>query len=212
MKKLKVGVIISGGGSNLQVLIDACKLTGFPAEIIHVISNIPDAYGLTRARNAGIATTVINHKDYDTRESFDADINQVFIDAGVEFICCAGFMRIMTDTLINSWPDRMINIHPSLLPKYKGLHTHQRALNAGDSHHGCTVHYVRVELDDGPLIVQASVPVLEGDDTDKLAKRVLKQEHTIYPIALKLIAENRVIIKDNIAFVDGKIGPLIISA
>ena len=208
MEKLKVGVLISGGGSNLQALIDACVQPNFPAEIIHVISNIPDVYGLTRAKNAGIPTTVISHKDFADRESFDENIHKAFTNAGVEFICCAGFMRIMTDKLINGWPDKMINIHPSLLPKYKGLHTHQRALDAGDDLAGCTIHFVRVALDDGPLIMQASVPIHKGDDAEILSARVISQEHIIYPQALKLIAEGGVKIEGAKTIINGKTGPV----
>lgn len=208
MGKLKVGVLISGGGSNLQALIDACKDPQFPAEIIHVISNIPDAYGLMRARDSGIATSVINHKDFKDREAFDAAINQDLQDAGVEFVCCAGFMRIMTDRLIEAWLDRMINIHPSLLPKHKGLHTHQQAIDDNSTQHGCTVHMVRVELDDGPLIIQANVPIKENDTADILARRVLAQEHLIYPKALELIAKNDVQIKGTDAYVQGQRGPI----
>lgn len=208
MSKLKVGVLISGGGSNLQALIDACANPDFPAEIIHVISNKPDAYGLTRAKDANISTSVVNHKDYDSREAFDAVINETLEKAGVEFICCAGFMRIMTDQLINNWQDRMINIHPSLLPKYKGLHTHQRAIDAGDKKAGCTVHYVRVELDDGPLIIQATVPIETGDSADDLAARVLTKEHITYPQALRLIADGKIKIDGTSAVIDGKAGPI----
>ena len=189
MRKLKIGVLISGNGSNLQALIDACDNPDFPTIITHVIANNADAYGVTRAKNAGISTKIICHEDYQDRKSFDMAIDKSFRDMGVEFICCAGFMRIMTASFIDRWHDKMINIHPSLLPKYKGLNTHQRAIDAGDKTHGCSVHYVRVELDDGPIIMQAQVNILKDDTVAELAARVLIREHILYPQALKMVAE-----------------------
>ncbi len=189
MRKLKIGVLISGSGSNLQALIDACDNPNFPAIITHVIANNADAYGITRAENARISSKIISHNDYQDRQSFDMAIDKSFRHMGVEFICYAGFMRIMTAYFIDRWQDRIINIHPSLLPKYKGLNTHQRAIDAGDKKHGCSVHYVRVKLDDGPIIMQAQVDILKDDTVAELATRVLVQEHILYPQALKFIAK-----------------------
>lgn len=192
MAKLKVAVLISGSGSNLQALLDMCAEENAPAEITRVISNVPDVYGLERAKKAGVSTTVINHKDYDGRESFEDALHQVLASEGVGLICLAGFMRLLTDGFVQRWRDRMINIHPALLPSFKGLHTHDRAIEAGVKFHGATVHYVRPAMDEGPIVVQAAVPVLPSDTTEELAKRVLVQEHKIYPLALKLIAERKV--------------------
>lgn len=193
MKK-KVGVLVSGRGSNLQALLDAAADPTFPAEIALVISNIPGVYALERAAKAGIATQVIPHKGFPDREAFDAAMDQALRAAGVEIVCLAGFMRLLTKGFVEGWQGRMINIHPSLLPSFKGLHTHQRAIEAGVKLHGCSVHLVTPELDDGPLLVQAAVPVLADDDADTLAARVLEQEHKAYPLALKLLAEGRVVV------------------
>jgi len=192
MAKLRVGVLISGSGSNLQALLDMCGHEDSPAEIVRVISNVPTAFGLERAKEAGVATTVVNHKDYDGRESFEDALHQVLDSEKVELICLAGFMRLLTDTFVQKWKDRLINIHPALLPSFKGLHTHERAIEEGVKFHGATVHYVRPAMDEGPIIVQACVPVLPNDTPDELGKRVLEQEHKIYPLALKLIAERKV--------------------
>ncbi len=192
MAKLKVCVLISGSGSNLQALIDMCAQEDAPAEITRVISNVGDAYGLERAQKAGLKTTVIDHKQYDGRESFEEAIHQVLDSDKAELICLAGFMRLLTDGFVQKWRDRLINIHPALLPSFKGLHTHERALEAGVKFHGATVHYVRPAMDEGPIIAQACVPVLPNDTAEELGKRVLEQEHKIYPLALKLIAERKV--------------------
>ena len=204
---LKVGVLISGRGSNLQALLDACAEPGFPAEIALVLSNKADAYGLERAAKAGVATKVINHKDFDSREAFDDAMHQVLTAAGVEFICLAGFMRLLSAPFTERWRDRIVNIHPSLLPAFKGLDVHQRVLDAGVRFSGCTVHIVRPELDDGPILVQAVVPVHGGDDADSLAARVLDAEHQCYPMALKLMAEGRVRIEGTCAHIDGAEAP-----
>lgn len=209
-QKLKVSVIISGGGSNLQALIDSCSQADSPAEIVLVVSNNADAYGLERARNAGIETAVVDHRDFADRPSFEKVLHKTLESAGTELVCLAGFLRVLTDDFVNGWRDRMINIHPSLLPKYKGLHTHQRAIDAGESHHGCTVHYVRPDLDDGPLLLQAQVPVMDGDDADRLAKRVLTKEHVIYPLALEKIARGEISVEGETPIVDGKTGPILI--
>lgn len=199
MRKLKLGVQISGRGSNLQALIDACADKNFPAEIVLVISNIPDVEGLNKAKRAGIPTLTIPHKAYATREAFEVALDEAHQKAGVELICNAGFMRIISPYLINKWRGRMINIHPSLLPSFPGLHTHQRALDAGALFTGCTVHYVEEEVDAGAMIVQAAIPIMPNDTADGLAARVLGYEHQAYPYAVKLIAT------DAVAYKDGKI-------
>ncbi len=195
MARLKVAVLISGRGSNLQSLIDACAAPDFPAEIKLVISNRADAAGLARAAKAGIATAIIPHRDYANREAFDAALTAALDKAGIELVCLAGFMRLLTAGFVARWRDRLVNIHPSLLPSFPGLDTHARALAAGVRFSGCTVHFVREEMDSGPIIVQAAVPVLPGDDPERLAARVLAAEHKAYPLALKLIGEGRVTIK-----------------
>lgn len=192
MPKLRAAVLISGSGSNLQALLDMCADESSPAEIVRVISNVEDAYGLERAKAAGVPTTVIDHKKYDGRENFEEAMNQVLDSLDVDLICLAGFMRLLTDGFVQKWRDRLINIHPALLPSFKGLHTHERAIEEGVKFHGATVHYVRPAMDEGPIIIQACVPVLPTDTPGDLAKRVLEQEHRIYPIALKLIAERKV--------------------
>lgn len=184
--KTPIAVLISGRGSNLQCLIDACAQPDYPARIVAVISNRPDAYGLERAREAGITAIAIDHKAFDSRESFEAALDAALREAGAEFVCLAGFMRILTESFVNRWEGRMINIHPSLLPKFKGVDTHKRAIEAGESEHGCTVHWVTPGMDEGPVIAQARVPVLPGDTPEMLAARVLVEEHRLYPAALKL--------------------------
>lgn len=207
---MKIAVLISGRGSNLQALIDAQKEAGWPAEIVLVISNVAGAKGLERAEKAGIPTAVINHKDFEDRETFDAAMTEAIeaVSDGngdgeeVGLVCLAGFMRILSTPFIDRWRNRLVNIHPSLLPAYKGLDVHQRVIDAGEDFSGCTVHFVRPEMDTGPIILQAKVPVLADDDADTLAARVLEQEHLIYPKALRLIAEGRVQVKDETAKID----------
>ncbi|HMA48817.1 MAG TPA: phosphoribosylglycinamide formyltransferase [Magnetospirillaceae bacterium] len=191
MARLKVGVLISGRGSNLQALLDACGDPAFPAEIALVLSNVAGAHGLDRASAAGVATQVIDHKEFPSREAFDAEMDRALRAAGIELVCLAGFMRLLSVGFVESWQGRMINIHPSLLPAFKGLRTHAQALAAGVKLHGCTVHYVTPALDDGPIIAQAAVPVLAGDSEEDLAARVLAVEHRLYPLALKVIAEGK---------------------
>lgn len=188
MKKVRVGVLISGRGSNMMAIVEAARAAEYPADIICVVSNRPDAAGLNFAASHGIATKVIDHKAFATREDFDAALNDYLQSQNLDLIACAGFMRILTPALIAAWQGRMINIHPSLLPAYKGLHTHERALADGARIHGCTVHFITNELDGGPTILQAEVPVKPGDTPDTLAARVLKQEHRIYPQALAMVA------------------------
>lgn len=204
MARLKVGVLVSGNGSNLQTLIDLCATPDFPAEIALVISNKPGVLALERAARAGIATQVIPHQDFPDRLAFDQAIDAALRANDIEFICLAGFLRVLSEMFVELWHNKIINIHPSLLPSFKGLHTHAQALAAGVRFHGCTVHIVRPVLDDGPILVQAAVPVLAGDDEQSLAARVLKAEHQAYPLALKLIAQGRVQIDGTRALIDGK--------
>ena len=205
MARLKVAVLISGRGSNLQALIDACSAPDFPAEIRLVISNRADAPGLQRAERAGVPTQVIPHKNHASRAEFDCAVERALIEAGIELVCLAGFMRIFDDAFVLRWRDRMINIHPSLLPAFKGLDPQAQALAAGVRFTGCTVHFSRPALDEGPIIVQAVVPVLPGDDAERLAERVLAAEHKAYPLALRLIAEGRVrVIDERVRITDAR--------
>jgi len=210
--RLRTGVLISGRGSNLQALIDACAARDFPAEIVLVIANRADAGGLKRAARAKIPTRVVAHRDFAERLAFDAALDVALKEARVELVCLAGFMRVLGATFIDTWRDRMINIHPSLLPEFPGLDTHARALAAGAKRHGCTVHFVRNEVDSGPIIVQGSVPVLPGDDADKLAARVLAVEHRAYPLALRLVADGRVRVRGDSVEIDGRPGPVRLDA
>jgi phosphoribosylglycinamide formyltransferase 1 len=205
--KLKLAVLISGRGSNLQALIDAQKKKDYPAEIVLVISNVAGAPGLERAKKAGLPTRIISHKDFDGRESFDAAMTEEIEASGAGLICLAGFMRLLSDEFIDYWRDRLINIHPSLLPAFKGLHVHERVVEAGARFSGCTVHFVRPEMDTGPIIAQAVVPVRSDDDAAAVAARVLDQEHKIYPMAVKLIAEGRVRVVNEVAVIDGAKAP-----
>ena len=191
MARRRVAILISGRGSNMAALIDAARKTDYPAEIVLVISNRPDAAGLVLARQKGIQTATIDHKAFATRDAFDAALEMRLAKARVDIICLAGFMRMLTTPFVERWRGRMLNVHPSLLPDLKGLDTHTRALAAGAKLHGCTVHFVEPELDSGPIILQAEVPVLDGDDEKTLAARVLAEEHRIYPEALKLLAEGK---------------------
>jgi phosphoribosylglycinamide formyltransferase 1 len=190
--KRKIGVLISGRGSNLKSLIEACADANYPAEIVLVISNVAEAGGLTHAANAGIPTKVISHKAFASREAFDAAIDAALREAGVEIVCEAGFMRIHSEGFVRQWEGRMINIHPSLLPAFKGTHVHEQALAAGVKMSGCTVHFVAAEVDSGPIIAQSVVPVLDRDTPETLADRVLEEEHKLYPLALKRVIEGRV--------------------
>lgn len=189
MKKARTGVLISGRGSNMMALVEAARDPAFPAEIVCVVSNKADAKGLDFAAANGIATKVIDHKPFATREEFEAALTEYLRSMDVEIVALAGFMRVLTAGFITGWEGRMINIHPSLLPAYKGLHTHERALADNARKHGCTVHLVTPELDAGPILLQAEVPVVPGDTPDTLAQRVLKEEHRIYPQALAMLAQ-----------------------
>jgi len=189
MKK-RVGVLISGTGSNMKALVAAGRAVASNFEVVCVASNKADAGGIAWAREQGLSTKVVAHKEYATREVFDAALNDYLQSQNLDLIACAGFMRIMTPVLITPWQGRMVNIHPSLLPKYKGLHTNQRAIEAGDTEAGCSVHWVTAELDGGPVIAQARVPVLAGDTAETLAARVLVEEHRLYPTVLTDLANN----------------------
>lgn len=188
MSRKRVGVLISGRGSNMRALIEAARDPAYPAEIVHVVSNKADAPGLAYAASQGITTQVMNHRDHASREAYDAALSQHLKSKQLDIICCAGFMRILTPVLINDWAGRMLNIHPSLLPLYKGLHTHERALADGAKEHGASVHIVTEELDGGPVVEQAVVPVLPGDTPETLAARVLEVEHPLYVKALAKLA------------------------
>lgn len=207
MAKLKLGVLISGRGSNLQALIDACADPSYPAEIALVISNRAEAAGLARAEAAGISTRIIPHRGFADREGFDAALDAALNEAGVGLVCLAGFMRLLTAGFAGKWRDRLINIHPSLLPAFKGLDSHAQALATGVRFSGCTVHFVRHEMDSGPIILQAAVPVLQSDDEDSLAARILEAEHRAYPLAVRLIAENRVSITDGRVSIAKSVAP-----
>ncbi len=191
MARLKVGILISGRGSNMAALIDAMAADDFPAEVVLVLSNRADAAGLEIARAANIPTQVIKHGDFDDREAFDAAMTEALAAAGVRLICLAGFMRLLSTEFCQRWRDRIINIHPSLLPAFKGLHVQERMLEAGVRIAGCTVHFVRPAMDEGPILVQAAVPIAADDTADSLAARILEQEHRIYPLAVRLIAEGK---------------------
>jgi phosphoribosylglycinamide formyltransferase-1 len=191
MTRRRVGILISGRGSNMRALIEAARAPDYPAEIVLVISNEPDAAGLEFARAHGIATAVVNHRDFSSRDAFAAALEGALGAAKVEIVCLAGFMRMLADSFVERWRGRMINVHPSLLPAFKGLDTHARALAAGAKAHGCTVQFVVPELDAGPSILQAEVPVLPGDDEQSLAARVLREEHRIFPEALRMVCEGR---------------------
>jgi len=193
--KLRVAVLISGRGSNLQALIDACNSADYPAKIICVISNKADAYGLERAKIAKIPTKIVNHKDFANREEFDAALDKALRECKAEFVCLAGFMRLLTGGFVRKWLGRIINIHPSLLPDFKGAHPHEDVIKSGAKKSGCTVHFVTENMDSGPTILQESVDILSGDTAETLAARVLKKEHTCYPAALRLIAEGKVSFK-----------------
>jgi phosphoribosylglycinamide formyltransferase 1 len=214
MKK-RVGILISGRGSNMSALVEAARSEAYPAQIALVVSNRPDARGLERATAAGVRTVVVDHKAYATREAFDAAVEAVLLGEGVELVCHAGFMRIQSEAFAARWLGRQLNIHPSLLPAFKGLHPHKQALDAGVRLSGCTVHFVTPELDSGPIIAQAAVPVHEGDTPETLADRILTAEHRLYPYALQLVAcgaarlENgRVVLESSINQADFLFSPM----
>lgn len=198
---LKVAVLISGRGSNLQALIDTFKGPDSRVKIVLVLSNKADALGLERAAKAGLKTGIVDHRAFATREDFDIAMDREIRAAGAELVVLAGFMRLLTPRFVTTWKDRLVNIHPALLPAFPGLDTHRRALHAGVRFHGATVHFVRHETDTGPIIAQAVIPVVPGDTENTLAARVLEAEHTLYPLALRLIAEGKVRLEDERAVV-----------
>ena len=197
-------ILISGNGSNLQAIIDAIQAGALNAKIRAVISNNPDAYGLTRARQAGLPAKALDHRQFEEREAYDRELQALIDEYQPQLVVLAGFMRILTADFVTHYHGRMLNIHPSLLPKYQGLNTHQRVLEAGDDIHGVSVHFVTPELDGGPVILQAEVPVHPGDTTNDLAQRVHQQEHVIYPLVIRWIAEGRLKLQDKTVLFDGK--------
>lgn len=202
MTHARLVVLISGSGSNLQAIIDACAAGNIPAEVCAVISNKADAYGLERARNSGIRAEVLDHKAFASRDEYDVALGELIDSFSPDCVVLAGFMRILTPSLVQKFKGKMLNIHPSLLPKYQGLNTHQRALDANDKVHGVSVHFVTEELDGGPVIVQAQVPIENGDTAQTLAQKVHAQEHIIYPLVVKWFSEQRLTMEDNYAVLD----------
>lgn len=196
-RKKRVGVLISGNGSNLQALIDACRAPDYPAEISCVISNNPQAYGLERARKAGIAAHAMDHRAFPSRAAFDGALHETLTGENVEFLCLAGFMRLLTPEFVTKWQGRIINIHPSLLPAFKGAHAQRGALAGGVKISGCTVHFVVPEMDAGPIIAQESVPVYDDDTEQTLTARIMEKEHLCYVRALRLTAEDKIRIQGN---------------
>lgn len=208
MSRKRVAVLISGRGSNMAALIEAAKAKDYPAEIALVISNRPEASGLLVARAAGIATEIVDHTEFGgDRHRFENEIQAFLEKYRIDIVCLAGFMRLLTANFLEKWQRRILNIHPALLPDFKGLDTHRRVLDAGTKIHGATVHFVVPEMDSGPVIAQGAITVRPGDSEEALAIRVLKVEHCIYPLALKLVAEGRVQIKNNRASIDGVLVP-----
>lgn len=201
---LPLVVLISGSGSNLQAIMDACASGAINAEVRAVISNRPDAYGLERARAAGIATHVVDHRGFETRRSFESELERLIDNHNPGLVVLAGFMRILTPEFVNRYLGRLINIHPSLLPNFQGLNTHQRAIDAGAKEHGVSVHFVTPELDGGPVIIRAVVPVQKGEDAQTLAQQVLTQEHIIYPQAINWFAQGRLRLTAGAALLDGQ--------
>ncbi|PAU87822.1 phosphoribosylglycinamide formyltransferase [Pseudomonas sp. WN033] len=200
----RIVVLISGSGSNLQALIDDLRTNPADGSIVGVVSNRAEAYGLERARMAGIAVLSLSHRDYPDRDSFDQTLIRQIDALNPDLILLAGFMRILTPGFVNHYAGRLLNIHPSLLPKYKGLHTHQRALEAGDNEHGATIHFVTEELDGGPLVVQGRIPIETGDTPESLAERVHRLEHRLYPLAMRWFIEGRLRLIDGRACLDGE--------
>ena len=200
----RIVVLISGSGSNLQALIDAAELGGINGNIVAVISNKPEVYGLTRAENAGIATAVVDHRQFDAREAFEAELSNVINQYSPDLILLAGFMRILNSEFVQPYEGKMLNIHPSLLPKYKGLHTHRRALENGDTEHGVSVHFVTAELDGGPVIAQRIVKVEESDNEQSLQQKVRQQEHQLYPEVVAKFCNDRLKYQDGKAYLDGQ--------
>lgn len=207
MARLKTAVLISGRGSNLRALLEACAEPGFPAEIALVIANVPGAGGLRHAAAFGVPSEVVDHRDHVDRQAFEEVLDARLQAAGIELVCLAGFMRVLTSGFVATWRDRIINIHPSLLPAFRGLDTHARALAAGVRISGCTVHFIRPATDEGPIIVQAAVPVHPDDSPDSLADRVLAAEHRCFPLALRLVAEGRALVDGERVVIEGAPAP-----
>jgi phosphoribosylglycinamide formyltransferase-1 len=199
--KKRTAILISGRGSNMRALAEAARAPDYPAEIVLVVSNRRDAAGIEWAKANGLTTSIIDQKAHTSREGFEAELQKALKTANVELIALAGFMRLITPAFVEHWQDRMINIHPSLLPNFKGLHAHEQAIAAGVKISGCTVHYVRAEMDTGPIIAQAAVPVLPDDTPEALSARVLKAEHGLYPAALKLVASGKTRVESNKVFI-----------
>ncbi|EJI85911.1 phosphoribosylglycinamide formyltransferase [Alishewanella aestuarii B11] len=200
-------VLISGSGSNLQALLDSCAAGFIPGKITGVISNKANAFGLKRAEAAGISTAVLSHKGFDSREAYDQALIAAIEQFKPDLIVLAGFMRILTAEFVQHFSRKLLNIHPSLLPKYQGLATHQRAIDAGDTEHGCSVHFVTEQLDGGPVILQAKVPIFPGDDASIVAERVHAQEHQIYPLVVRWFCQDRLQQRANEAWLDGNVLP-----
>lgn len=201
----KIVVLISGNGSNLQAIIDAVASGTLPVQIAAVISNVPGAYGLERAKKAGIPAIVIDHKTFPSRDAFDAELLTTLQSLDCDLIVLAGFMRILGNTLVETFTGKMLNLHPSLLPKYPGLHTHQRAIDAGDTNHGCSIHFVTHDLDGGPVVAQARLMIKTGENADNLAARVHQLEHQLYPEVLRWYATGRLTYQQGQGLLDGKI-------
>lgn len=202
---MRILVLISGSGSNLQTILDSCAGGKIAGEVVGVISNKADAYGLVRAEEAGVATSILAQQQFASREAYDAALLTLMQEYRPDLVVLAGFMRILSPALVQHFAGRMLNIHPSLLPKYQGLHTHQRAIDAGDNEHGASVHFVTEELDGGPVILQARVPIFEGDDAGDVAARVQAQEHSIYPLVVQWFCEGRLRMLEGKALLDGAV-------
>lgn len=204
----RIVVLVSGNGSNLQAIIDACKNQQIPGEVVAVLSNKADVYGLTRAQNANIPTITLSHKTFSSREEYDQTLITNIDEYNPDLVILAGFMRILTPGFVQHYQGKLLNIHPSLLPKYQGLNTHQRAIDAGDTEHGVSVHFVTEELDGGPVILQAKVPIFTTDTVDDLAARVHEQEHRIYPLVSKWFCQERLTMREDCAMLDNIVLPV----
>ena len=207
MVRKRVAILISGRGSNMRALIEAARDSSYPAEVVLVVSNLPEASGLAHAQAASIATATIDHTRHGDREAFERSVANTLQEHGIDLVCLAGFMRLLTPWLVSRWAQRMLNIHPALLPAFKGLDTHARALAAGVKIHGASVHFVVPQMDSGPIIAQGAVPVHDGDDAASLAARVLAVEHRLYPLALALVAAGRVKLVGDRCLIDGGHSP-----
>lgn len=203
----RIVVLISGSGTNLQAIINACKSENYPGDVVGVISNKANVYGLTRAKEENIDAQVLSHQSYDSRESYDQALIKLIDTFKPDLVVLAGFMRILTPAFVQNFNGKLLNIHPSLLPKYQGLNTHQRAIDAGDTEHGVSVHFVTEELDGGPVILQAKVPIFAGDSADDLIARVHEQEHRIYPLVVKWFCQQRLVMENEVALFDGNLLP-----